>query len=315
MGPDNIFPHFTMVHNQKRILIVEDNKMDARLLKDILEASGYETWQSSNISDAINLALSNQPDLILMDIQLPGISGLEATRRLRGDELSRRIPIVAVTALAMSWHKREILDSGCDACITKPISIRGFLRTVESILLHPLLPLPSSSTPVSLSRNNTCCSTILSRTSVKVLFLDIDGVVNNKSTKKNHQSVVNVEPVLVARVRRIVQNTGCKVVLSSSWRLFQSSRDEAEKKICKFADITPILRAPRGYEIKAWLTMHPETDHYAILDDADSILPEQRMNFFQTTWENGLTEGIALAVEKHLSKEAINNFEDRISFL
>jgi len=116
---------------------------------------------------------------------------------------------------------------------------------------------------------------------------------------------------MAALVQRIVQNTGCEIVLSSSWRLFQNSRDELERKICKFADITPILHTPRGYEIKVWLTLHPEIERYAILDDAESILPEQRANFFQTTWESGLTED----VEKHLNGETINNFVNRSSTL
>ena len=149
---------------------------------------------------------------------------------------------------------------------------------------------------------------ISSESSVKVLFLDIDGVVNNKRTKENFEGVLAIDPAMAALVQRIVQNTGCEIVLSSSWRLFQNIRDEAERKICKFSDITPILHASRGYEIKVWLTLHPEIEHYAILDDAESILPEQRANFFQTTWESGLTEDIALAVEKHLNEETIKNF-------
>ena len=123
-----------MAHYPKRILVVEDNKLDMRLLKDILEGSGYETLQAADGLEAIDLAFASLPDLILMDIQLPDISGLEVTRRLRGDERSRRIPIIAVTAFAMGWHEREALDSGCDAYISKPISIFGFLRTVESFL-------------------------------------------------------------------------------------------------------------------------------------------------------------------------------------
>jgi two-component system cell cycle response regulator DivK len=123
-----------MADNPKRILIVEDNKIDVRLLKDILDTRGYDTLQTGDGFEAINLAFANLPDLILMDIQLPEISGLEVTRRLRGDERSRRIPIVAVTAFAMGWHEREALDSGCDAYISKPISMLGFLRTVESFL-------------------------------------------------------------------------------------------------------------------------------------------------------------------------------------
>jgi two-component system, cell cycle response regulator DivK len=123
-----------MANYPKRILIVEDNKVDVRLLKDILEGRGYETLRASDGLEAINLAFENLPDLILMDIQLPEISGLEVTRRLRGNDRSRRIPIIAVTAFAMGWHEREVLDSGCDAYISKPISIPRFLRTVESFL-------------------------------------------------------------------------------------------------------------------------------------------------------------------------------------
>jgi two-component system, cell cycle response regulator DivK len=121
-------------YRKRRVLIVEDNKLDMRLLKDILERSGYETLHAEDGLEAINLAFASLPDLILMDIQLPEISGLEVTRRLKGDDRSRRIPIVAVTAFAMGWHEQEALDSGCDAYISKPISVLGFLNTVESFL-------------------------------------------------------------------------------------------------------------------------------------------------------------------------------------
>ena len=141
-----------MADYPKRILIVEDNKVDVRLLKDILEGRGYETLQTGDALEAINLALANLPDLILMDIQLPDISGLEVTRRLRGDERSRRIPIVAVTAFAMGGHEREALDGGCDAYLSKPITILGFLRTVESFLSH----FPTSSPPASLTCGVRC---------------------------------------------------------------------------------------------------------------------------------------------------------------
>ena len=123
-----------MADHPKRILIVEDNDTDVRLLKDILETRGYNILQTKEGLEAIDLAVVNLPDLILMDIRLPHMSGLEVTRRLRGDERSRRIPIIAVTAFAMGWHEREALDSGCDAYISKPISIFSFLRTVESFL-------------------------------------------------------------------------------------------------------------------------------------------------------------------------------------
>jgi two-component system, cell cycle response regulator DivK len=123
-----------MIHYPKRILIVEDNKADLRLLKDILERHGYETLQTGDGLEAISLAFARSPGLILMDLQLPKISGLEVTRRLKDDDRSRHIPIVAVTAFAMGWHEREALDSRCDAYIAKPISILGFLNTVESFL-------------------------------------------------------------------------------------------------------------------------------------------------------------------------------------
>ena len=123
-----------MADHPKRILIVEDNETDVRLLKDILETRGYNILQTRDGLEAIDLAVVNLPDLILMDIQLPDMSGLEVTRRLRGDDRSRRIPIIAVTAFAMAWHEREALDSGCDAYVSKPISIFSFLRTVESFL-------------------------------------------------------------------------------------------------------------------------------------------------------------------------------------
>jgi two-component system cell cycle response regulator DivK len=136
-----------MADYPKRILIVEDHQLDGKLLKDILESHGYETLQTGDGLEAIDLAVAKRPDLILMDIQLPDISGLEVTRRLRGDERFRRIPIVAVTAFAMGWHEREVLDSGCDDYISKPISIFGFLRTIASLLPR----FSASSPPASLT--------------------------------------------------------------------------------------------------------------------------------------------------------------------
>jgi two-component system, cell cycle response regulator DivK len=127
-----------MIHSAQRILIVEDNKADARLIRDLLERYGYETLQAGDGLAAMKLALECLPDLILMDIQLPEISGLDVTRQLKGDERSQNIPIIAVTALAMGWHEREALDSGCEAYISKPFSIYDFLYTVESFL--PRLP-------------------------------------------------------------------------------------------------------------------------------------------------------------------------------
>ena len=97
-------------------------------------ADGYDALQTGDGLEAIDLAVAALSDLIRMDIQLPQISGLEVTRRLKGDDRSRRIPIIAVTAFAMGWHEREALDSGCDAYISKPITMLDLLRTVESFL-------------------------------------------------------------------------------------------------------------------------------------------------------------------------------------
>src|SRR5262245_49288810 len=121
-------------YTPKRILIVEDNEIDLTLLRDILVLHGYETLQTRHGLEAINLASTNLPDRILMDIQLFDVSGLEVTRRLKDDDRSKRITIIAVTAFAMRWHEREALDSGCDAYLSKPISIFGFLRTVATVL-------------------------------------------------------------------------------------------------------------------------------------------------------------------------------------
>src|ERR1700730_16639041 len=109
-----------MADHPKRILIVEDNETDVRLLKDILETRGYNILQTREGLEAIDLAVVNLPDLILMDIQLSDISGLEVTRRLRSDERSKQIPIIAVTAFSMAWHEREALDSGCGASSSQP---------------------------------------------------------------------------------------------------------------------------------------------------------------------------------------------------
>lgn len=119
---------------RKRVLIVEDHALNLKLLTDLLEAQGYETLQTGDGLEAINLARENLPDLILMDVQLPDVSGLDVTRWLKEDARTRGIPIVAVTAFAMGGDEKKVLDSGADAYIAKPISVLGFLRTVESFL-------------------------------------------------------------------------------------------------------------------------------------------------------------------------------------
>ena len=148
---------------------------------------------------------------------------------------------------------------------------------------------------------------------VKVLFLDIDGVVNNARTEKQRGDLICIDSDLASLIRRIVNNTGCEVVLSSSWRLFKHGRDEIERLVVKCFDITPKLRGPRGFEIQAWLMSHPEVERYAILDDAD-VLPDQRQNLFRTSWDVGLTDEIALGVESHLTKKPCNMAPDQSVF-
>ena len=115
----------------KRILIVEDNELNMKLLHDVLEAHGYATLKTGEGNAAIALAHANQPDLILMDLQLPDVSGFEAVRQLKQHATTRSIPIVAVTAFAMVGDERKALTSGCDAYVAKPIALREFLDVVE----------------------------------------------------------------------------------------------------------------------------------------------------------------------------------------
>ncbi len=131
---------------RKRILIVEDNYSCLRLLDDVLEAHGYEIWETTKGLEAINLARNYRPDLILMDIRLPDISGLEVTRLLKQDHQTKCIPIIAVTAFAMPGDEAKALESGCDAYIAKPIIVDNLVRTVDSFL-SPLPPIGSALMP------------------------------------------------------------------------------------------------------------------------------------------------------------------------
>jgi len=118
----------------KKVLIVEDNDLNMKLFNDLLIAHGYGTLQSKDGVEALKLARQHRPDLILMDIQLPEISGLQVTQWLKEDEDLRTIPIIAVTAFAMKGDEEKIREGGCEAYIAKPISITSFLRTVERFL-------------------------------------------------------------------------------------------------------------------------------------------------------------------------------------
>lgn len=118
----------------KKVLIVEDNDLNMKLFNDLLVAHGYGTLQSKDGVEALRLARQHHPDLILMDIQLPEISGLQVTQWIKEDANLRTIPIIAVTAFAMKGDEQKIRDGGCEAYIAKPISIASFLRTVERFL-------------------------------------------------------------------------------------------------------------------------------------------------------------------------------------
>ncbi|MGE0650499.1 MAG: response regulator [Alphaproteobacteria bacterium] len=118
----------------QKILIVEDNELNMKLFHDLLEAHGYTTIQTRNGTEAVGLARTHRPDLILLDIQLPEISGLEVTRQLKQDDELKGIPVVAVTAFAMKGDEEKIREGGCEAYIAKPISVSTFMETIQTVL-------------------------------------------------------------------------------------------------------------------------------------------------------------------------------------
>jgi two-component system, cell cycle response regulator DivK len=120
--------------SQRSVLIVEDNELNMKLFNDLLVAHGYRVIQTRNGFDALELAKKHRPDLILMDIQLPEVSGLEVTKWLKDDENLRQIPIIAVTAFAMKGDEERIRSGGCEAYISKPISVMTFLETVRRFI-------------------------------------------------------------------------------------------------------------------------------------------------------------------------------------
>jgi len=115
----------------KTILVVEDNDLNMRLFHDLLEMHGYNILQAREGAEAFKLARQYRPDLIIMDIQLPGISGLEVTKWIKEDDILKSISIIAVTALALKGDEKKIRAAGCDAYIAKPMSTSSFLKTIE----------------------------------------------------------------------------------------------------------------------------------------------------------------------------------------
>jgi len=118
----------------KTVLIVEDNDLNMKLFHDLLDAYGYNTIQTKDGMEALSLAREHMPDLILMDIQLPEVSGLEVTKWIKEDETLKSIPVIAVTAFAMKGDEEKIREGGCEAYIAKPISVEDFLNTVKEYL-------------------------------------------------------------------------------------------------------------------------------------------------------------------------------------
>jgi two-component system, cell cycle response regulator DivK len=119
------------------ILVVEDNDKNRKLVRDVLTAKGYRLVEAETGEDGVRLARDEHPALVLMDIQLPGINGIEALRQLRADPATAGIPVIAVTASAMTQDRQKILAAGFDAYQSKPISIRPFLDLVREVLDRP----------------------------------------------------------------------------------------------------------------------------------------------------------------------------------
>lgn len=118
----------------KTVLIVEDNELNMKLFHDLLEAHGIGTIETKNGNEVLDLARKHRPDLILMDIQLPEVSGLDVTKWLKADQELKTIPVIAVTAFAMKGDEQKIREGGCEDYISKPISVTRFLEVIESYL-------------------------------------------------------------------------------------------------------------------------------------------------------------------------------------
>jgi two-component system cell cycle response regulator DivK len=118
----------------KTVLIVEDNELNMKLFHDLLEAHGYQILQTRDGMEALQIARDHKPDLILMDIQLPEVSGLQVTKWIKQDTGLKHIPVVAVTAFAMKGDEERIREGGCEAYLSKPISVAKFLATVRTYL-------------------------------------------------------------------------------------------------------------------------------------------------------------------------------------
>ncbi len=118
-------------------MIVEDNELNKKLFRDLLEANGYKTVHTEDGMEVMDLARAHKPDLILMDIQLPEVSGIEITSWLKKDPVLKAIPVIAITAFAMKGDEEKIRAGGCEGYISKPISVASFLATVKRFINAP----------------------------------------------------------------------------------------------------------------------------------------------------------------------------------
>ena len=116
------------------ILVVEDNDKNRKLVRDVLAFKGYEIVEAETGEDGVRLAHERRPRLVLMDIRLPGIDGIEALRRLRADPATREIPVLAMTASVMMEHRQRVMDAGFDAFQGKPLNMKDFIAAVERLL-------------------------------------------------------------------------------------------------------------------------------------------------------------------------------------
>ena len=116
------------------ILIVEDNEKNRKLIRDVLQVKGYQTLETETAEEGHNLAVKNHPAIILMDIQLPVMDGITALKQLRADPITKTIPVIAITASAMSYNRKAMLAEGFDGYQSKPISVKDFLEEVRRVL-------------------------------------------------------------------------------------------------------------------------------------------------------------------------------------
>ena len=120
--------------NNKTILVIEDNALNTKLVRSLLAIGKYSVLEASDAESGIQLAREKRPDLILMDMQLPGMDGLDATRLIKTDPDLKRIPIIALTSREMDGDDRKAIEAGCDGYLSKPIDTRGFLKTIDQYL-------------------------------------------------------------------------------------------------------------------------------------------------------------------------------------